>query len=278
MQLTRRSFAGLISMAAGSLVIPGYAAEPLNDPTDILHALIKLRGTLDERLVMWWMKGMRYGVVDDRIKPLFGMKTGGFQLYKELADGRHAMTMLELSFFTDPETDRLLEQFKNPYSGKLVDIPEQRLGPYTVYHTTSGVEIPRDPSFGEFQLRTQLRPAVVQSDDVWIREDSFVYVDSDHPMMGKHTYNEFVTYHGSLHDIRNPDLDSAPATVTYQSVTSWRKWMGAEGVGGHTTARAAGRKCFSLDEFPDDYLELLVERYPKIAKDPRAAVANNIAW
>ena len=272
MQISRRRFSGLMSAALGTMFVPAYAESALTSPDDILHALIKLRGTLDDRLVMWWMKGMRYGVVNDSITPLYGMKTGGFQLYQQLADGRHSMTMLELIFFTDLETDKPLAQFANPYSGKLVDIPEQRLGPYTVYHTTQGVEIPPNPAFGTFELRTQLGPVVVEGDDVWIRDDSFVDVDSDQPMMGEHTYNEFVTYHGSLKDIENPELTSAPASVAFQSVTSWREWMGAEGIGGHTTARAAGRKCFSLDEFPDDYLQILNDRYPTIAKDPRAAL------
>jgi len=264
---TRRDFvvAGLAAMA-----LPGVsAATDINaNPEALLRALIKLRGSLDERPVFSWLSGMRYGVVDGRIDPIYRMHAGSVQLYRRINDRRYEMIMLELSYFADVDTGKPLKAFKNPYSGRVVEIPQQKLGPYKIFLTTEGVEIPRDPAFGEFELRTQLGPAVVQNDDIWIREDSFINVDSDHPMMGKHTYNEFVTYHGSLADVKNEALVSAPVDVTYQSVTSWRKWMGAEGVGGQTTARAAGSKVFALEDLPVEYLRVMRDWYPEIMQDP----------
>jgi hypothetical protein len=65
---------------------------------------------------------------------------------------------------------------------------------------------------------------------------------------------------------------SAEATVAFQSVTSWREWMGAEGVGGHTTARCTGRKIYNVNAFPPDYLAIAKERHPEIVKDPAAAM------
>jgi len=268
MDISRRT---LLSAGCAMLLPPSLYAANSQD-AELLEALVKLRGTLDDRLVCWWMKGMRYGVVNERIDPIYGMNTGGFQLYRKIADDRYEMRMLELGYFSNPVTGEPLRQFANPYSGKTVDIPDQKLGPYTVYLTTKGVEIPRDPAFGEFELRTQLGPAVVDDDDIWFREDGFINVDSDHPMMGKHTYNEFVTYHGSMSDVQNKALATVPATVTYQSVTSWRKWMGSEGVDGHTTARAAGRKVFAVEDMPEDYLRVVREWYPEIMSDVMAAL------
>jgi hypothetical protein len=244
-------------------------ALDLNDPQDRLTALAKLRGSIDGTPVMWWMKGVRFGVVDNVVEPLFGMLIGSFQTVQPVDEG-YLLNMLELSYFTDLKTGAVLDTFVNPYNGKTLTVPEQRLGPYPVLLKTTGVVLPDDPAFGDIELTTRVGPAIVHGDDVWIRDDSTVKVDSDHPMMGKHTYNELVTYRGKLSDINNPDLPSAPAEIMFQSVTSWREWFQSDDVDGNTTARATGTKIFSLDEFPPEYLAAARERHPEIIKDPIA--------
>ena len=247
-------------------------ALDLDDPADRLTALAKLRGSLDGAVVMWWMKGVRYGVVEDRVSPMFGMLVGSFQRMKPLDDGSFILNMLELSYFTDLQTGEVLDTFVNPYNGKEVEIPEQRLGPYPVQLKTTGVVLPDVPAFGDVDLTTQVGPAIVQGDDVWIRDDSTVDVDSDNPMMGKHIYNELVTYRGKLSDINNPALASAPAEIIFQSITSWREWFEADDVGGHTTARAAGAKIYRIEDFPAEYLAAARARHPEIMADPLAVL------
>jgi hypothetical protein len=130
--------------------------------------------------------------------------------------------------------------------------------------------LPDVPPFNEIELNTRIGPVIVQGDDVWIRDDSTVKVDSDHPMMGKHTYNELVTYRGKLSDINNPDLASAPAEISFQSITSWRDWLQAEDVGGHTAGRASGMKIDRIEDFPDEYLAAARERHPDIINNYEA--------
>jgi hypothetical protein len=128
------------------------------------------------------------------------------------------------------------------------------------------------PAFGNVDLRTTVGPAIVNGNDVWIRDDSTVKVDSDHPMMGKHTYNELVTYQGKLSEINDPSLASASASINFQSVTSWREWFKADDVGGHTTARAAGSKIFRKEDFPPEYQAAARARHNEIFSDPEAAL------
>jgi hypothetical protein len=277
-KLSRRNVVlGGAALAGLTLTGNGSAAEKslnldLNDPIDRLTALAKLRGSVDGSVVMWWMKGVRYGVVDDIVTPLFGMLIGSFMRTRPLPDVGFELNMLELSYFTDLETGAVLDKFTNPYNGKVCTVPEQRLGPYPVRMTPTGVQLPDSPMFGNVDLTTRVGPAIVQGDDVWLRDDSTVKVDSDHPMMGKHTYNELVTYRGKLSDINNPDLPSAPAEIIFQSVTSWREWFQAEGVGGHTTARAAGTKINRIEDFPPEYLAAARARHPEIMADPIAVL------
>jgi hypothetical protein len=275
--LSRRKMLVAGTAALGTAMLPTglLAAEglDLNDPWDRLTALVKLRGSLDGSMVMWWMKGVRFGVVDDVVTPLFGMLIGSFQTVKPMPGKGYQLNMLEMSYFTDLKTGKVLDTFTNPYNGKLCQVPEQRLGPYPVLLSPTGVVLPDVPPFDKIDLSTRVGPAVVNGDDVWIRDDSTIKVDSDLPMMGKHTYNELVTYRGKLGDINNPDLPSAPADIMFQSVTSWREWLQAEDVGGHTTGRATGTKITRLEDFPPEYLKAARERHPEIIADPAAALA-----
>lgn len=268
--------------ALGSMALAGCAERAplpaaslgldLNDPWDRLTALAKLRGSVDGSVVMWWMKGTRFGVVDDVVTPLFGMLIGSFQTMQPVEGEGFRLNMLEMSYFTDLESGEVLDTFTNPYNGKELTVPEQRLGPYPVMLRTGGVELPDVPAFGDIELSTRVGPAIVHGDDVWIRDDSTVKVDSDHPMMGKHTYNELVTYRGKLSDINNPDLPSAPAEIMFQSVTSWREWFQADDVDGLTTARATGTKISALEDFPPEYLAAARARHPDIIADPVAVL------
>jgi hypothetical protein len=273
---SRRSLLSAGAVMIGGSVLPAslLAADQLdlNDPWDRLTALAKLRGNLDGSTVMWWMNGVRYGVVDNVLTPLFGMMVGSFQRMKPLAGKGFELNMLELSYFTDLETGKVIDTFVNPYNGNECQIPEQRLGPFPVLMTPTGVVLPDVPAFGDVELTTRVGPAVVNGDDVWIRDDSSVKVDSDHPMMGKHIYNELVSYKGKLSDINNPKISSAPAEIMFQSVTSWREWLRAEDVGGHTTARAAGSKISRVEDFPPEYLAAARERHAEIIADPEATL------
>lgn len=275
--LSRRNLLLAGSAALGTAMLPmGLRAADgldLNDPLDRLTALVKLRGSLDGSMVMWWMKGVRFGVVDDVVTPLFGMLIGSFQTVKPMPGKGYQLNMLEMSYFTDLETGKVLDTFTNPYNGNVCEVPEQRLGPYPVLLSPTGVVLPDVPPFDKVDLTTRVGPAVINGDDVWIRDDSTIKVDSDHPMMGKHTYNELVTYRGKLSDINNPDLPSAPADIMFQSVTSWREWLQAEDVGGHTTGRATGTKITRLEDFPSEYLAAARERHADIIADPAAALA-----
>lgn len=274
--ITRRDVLSAGALGLTALMTPRLvtADRPLdlNDPWDRLTALAKLRGDVSGKMCMWWMSGVRYGVVDDIVKPLFGMMVGSFITLKPVEGKGFELNMLEMSYFTDIDTGKVIDTLVNPYNGAVCEIPEQRLGPYPVLMTPAGVILPDDPMFGDVDLTTQVGPAIVNGNDVWLRDDSSVKVDSDHPMMGKHIYNEILTYRGYLDEINNPDLTSARCDISFQSLTSWRHWFKAEGVGGHTTARATGNKIHRVEDFPPAYLAAARERHPDIIADPLAAL------
>ncbi len=54
---------------------------------------MKLAAALDDRLIIWWMDGVRYGVVDAQAEPLYGMKIGLFQRYFQQPGGFWKLAM-----------------------------------------------------------------------------------------------------------------------------------------------------------------------------------------
>jgi len=270
--LLRAGGLGFSALALGACQPPAGLNLNLEDPWDRLTALAKLRGDIDGNTVMWWMKGVRYGVVDNVTTPLFNMLVGSFQRMRAIPGKGFELNMLEMSYFTDLQTGAVLDTFTNPYNGKTVSVPEQRLGPFPVLMRPTGVVLPASPMFGTTELQTQVGPAIVSGDDLWVRDDSTVKVDSDHPMLGKHIYNELVAYHGKLSEVNDPGVSSAAADISFQTITSWREWFQADDVGGHTAARANGSKIYRVEDFPPEYLAAARERHPDLIADPEAVL------
>jgi hypothetical protein len=61
--------------------------------------------------------------------------------------------------------------------------------------------------------------------------------------------------------------------VQYQSLITYRAWMGFGDTPGHTLARGAGMRAASFAELPPYYLELTRQLHPDVLKDPLALLA-----
>ena len=95
------------------------AAPGLDDPEQLLNAYQRLSGSLDNRLIIWWMTGTRYGVANARSTALYGMQVGMFHRFYRQPDGNYKLAFFELTYYTDLASGELLEEFDNPYTGKV---------------------------------------------------------------------------------------------------------------------------------------------------------------
>ena len=202
--VTHTSRRSVLGFGAVALTIPGLISLPahaagksldLKNKADSLTALQKMRGALDGRLCMGYVKGLYYGVVEDRITPLYGVLGGTFSRYKKLPDGNFEGRTFEIAYFTDWETGGLLENFKNPYTGEMVSVPQTRMKPSTIIITPDGLR-----TGGEMRamsLSNRFLPARVVNNDVWIVEESLVSTPPDFKGP-KFAYNEVTTYQSTL--------------------------------------------------------------------------------
>jgi len=244
----------------------------LSNPSDVLTAQVKLRGCLNGEPAMWFMRGTQYAVVDLVATPLYNLVNGSFTRITKTGDDLYQVSMLELSFYTDLKTGAPLSTFKNPFNGNVAEMPHSIFGPNRVSLTVDGLQPPENFPFGTLTFDGQLGPAHTVGDDLWVREETLVRMESDNPAFGKYIYNEIVNYRGSLKEIADPAVSNAAATLDYHTTSNIRPWMKMDDVKGHLESQAVGKKIAGVDQFPADYLAMANELFPEVIADPIAVL------
>jgi len=261
----RDLFAAAAAGAALSAVSrSAHAALDLSKPKDVLTALIKMRGRLDSQAAVWWLKGVRYGVVGTEIKPLFATNVASFHRFIPNGDDTYKLTVLEFSYYTDPDTGALLKGWKNPYTGAMNEVEYILFGPIKTTMTTAGMSAPPTVAGAKVGMRTLVGPVTVHGDDLWVREDTEATIYPPNPDIAPYRGNDLATYHSSLREVMDPTLKSAATTLHYQSVTAWRTWMKMGDNPGHLMAREVGSKVDSPADLPDGFQALARQVHPQM--------------
>lgn len=279
--LTRR---GTLGLAVGALVAnpgattlaagpSGKASTPdLAAPRDLLTALIKLRAGTNGELVIEWLKGVQYGVVDAVVTPLFTVNSLTLSAYRAGADGSYQGRRLEVVWHGDLATNRRLREFRSPYHGRVVQVPMTRTGPLPVVFTPAGLVLPDRLGDQRLESESTIGPAIAGGRHVWLRFDTRTRLFAPGATRPGFVYNETTTYQGLRSDVENPAITSAACQVAYFSLLGWKPWMEMGDVAGCITNNATGEKVRSVAELPADMGEFLLTEHPDIHRDPRAAV------
>lgn len=271
-EMTRRTALAGLALGVPAASLSGEAAAAGLDwskPETQLEALIKMRGALDGRLVISFLEGVYYGVMETRLTPLYGLSAGLFRRYARRDDGGYDYANFELVYVTDLDTGELLSTFTNPYSGRTGKPPQTRLGPSNLTITPDRRVVREGPAQSAVTFH-RFRPAQIVGEDVWIVEESAVQAPA--PM--NFAFNEVLTYRARLADLAAPGAMHVPTDVHFTPVIGWRPWQGMEGheAAGrsHVTGSCAGRVVTSLNELPARYLRWTEEFHPDVLKDPLA--------
>ncbi len=284
MPLTRRQ---LLRTTAGMALVAVEAGLAQDRPAggrsggpeqsvDALTAYIKLGAALDDRLTIWWMDGLRYGVVDQRSELMYGMKVALFQRFFAQPDGNYKLAMFELTYYTDLESGELLEEYKNPYTGIVNRVQHVRLGPEIRTATASGSARPEnDANLSYFY--TRLGPPLVHGDYIWITTDVQAGIKFPSPKAPRIRLNHYLTLHGQNSAVKDPAVLSAPASLGFHNILTWEPWMRMGDHPGEMMSHAAGCKLERVDELPSDYLAMAHRVHPTYIADPLATLDRRVA-
>lgn len=265
---------------AGALAAPaalargggkGRRALDVTSAQGRLRTFMLMRGALDDKLCTSWVSARYYGVVEDRMDPLFAVVSAVFARYRPLSDGSYEAVNFELAWFTDAETGKAMDTFRNPYTGKDCKVPsggyapsKVRFAPDLSFHLTR--EVPG------LQMEHEILPFDVRGDDVWVTERSRTAVSfpgAPRPFR----YSESNTFHAKRHDLEAPGATRVSSEVSFTNVCSWRPWLEMGDRPGHLTAVGIGRQNAGLDSVAPAWLEATAARRPEVLKDPAAILA-----
>jgi hypothetical protein len=199
---------------------------------------------------------------------MMGILAATFSQYRRVNDDTFEARALEIGFFTDLTTGAVLDKWRNPVTGTTVDVPHTRMGPSRIIVTADGLTVPRlSGEAAGLALEHSFQAPVVVGDHVWVTER--INVDSP-PGPKPFVYNELSTYYARKSELDDPAIASVATQVQYQSLITYRPWMGFGDAPGHTIARGSGMHVARMEDLPPYYLELTRQRHPDVLKDPLA--------
>ena len=104
---------------------PVLAAAKSRDPLDFsndrdnVRAYAKLAGTVEDGQVHYWYRGTIFGVTPDATKTMIGFTGLLKMIWKNLGNGSFHYRNYDLGYFTEPNSDVRIEEFTNPFTGKV---------------------------------------------------------------------------------------------------------------------------------------------------------------
>jgi hypothetical protein len=265
-------------LAATALVGRASAEPKAAAPLDLmseagrLRAYMLMRGALDDRLVIGFVAGRYYGVVDDEIRPLYGVHAATFSRFKRRAEGGYDGASYEVAFFTDIETGKALETWANPYTGETVTVPKTTTFPPGVFVIGADLETRLSIRMPGLVSEDKVWPIQTSGDDVWVTQDTRSAFTAPGATKAAR-YSELVTLRARASNLARPGALKVSTEADWTSVVSWRPWLKMGDRPGHLWGAAHGRSCNTIDELPAPWLAAAAQYRPEVLKNPGGTLA-----
>jgi len=277
--MKRRSALGLLGAGIAAPAIIGRAsAAPIKlDPANPDHVMLihrKLCFSMDATPTFVWLRATRYGLVDSRFTPFWEMHVGQAFTTKDLPGGDYEVTSWSAIFYTDIATGKFIETFNNPFTGKQVAIRYGAPRASKRLHTKTGEERePMNRPEMNVTMNTDIGPAWIEGDAVWVRGDTGVRLEPKEPGKARMSQvNDWSTFYGATKDVADPDVKNPASTWIFNDVNTWASWLEMGDQPGNYVSRGLGQKEFAFDDMPATWRKILAERHPDFAKDPIGAL------
>lgn len=284
-QLCQSLVAGAALVAPGLLPLSASASTPLDLGSDrgLLRALMKMRGSLDSKLVIGWLRAKRFAVSQGRIEPLCGFVAAVFSRFRQVSDDLFEAIVLEITHYTNFETGTRLDRLAMPFAGHEVEVPAFRFGPTSTRYAVrldeqEEFEPQPDTTQGAFSpaasilMTKSIQRERIHAGSLYLRHEEHGRVrphDSDLPGM---FYKESTVWSAPLDEVLDPNLTRVDARVNYSAMTSWRPWMRMGDIPGQTASNGFGARARSVADLPEDFLRYTRELHPDVVEDPEGVL------
>ncbi|MEN3745835.1 DUF1838 family protein [Sphingomonas sp. HF-S3] len=264
--------AGAVAASAGlpSAAAAARAKLDVETPEGKLRTYMMMRGALDERLIISYISGSYFGVVDAEVTPLWDVIGVTFSRYRKRSDGGYDCFNGEIAHFLDPKSGDATGEFYNPYTSKTVKDPGRNLPP-SRFTLLPNLEMEFSRALPGMKANHYVRTPEVRGDDIWFTE--VTRVESAIPGATRpFRYSETVSMHAHVSDLLKPGAKRVPTESNFTNFVDWRPWMEMAGHPGNLIATGNGRFGVTLDDLPERWTRATRKRWPKVLENPASVL------
>ncbi len=267
MSIDRRSF---LKVAAGSALTAGSSfavgqesvlgQESDGFPLSSLEAHVKMRCNLRGERTYWYYKGTVFGNRwGETTQPMLGVEGVSYSVVDRLPGDSYRYNMNEAGYYSDPKSGEIAEQVKNPFTGEYYR-PEHYVSPQAnIFLPDLSVRPDRETLPPGLEYRGGVSPVRVFQNAVMSSEDIFVRMQvpsaaEDPDRLEFKVQTSLATFTADRRDMLKPDCDFVPCQMNYQTLATFRDWMGMGKQPGMMSWRMTGTKC-GFDDLPSHMVE-----------------------
>jgi len=259
------------------------SADPLDpdDPGDALTVMRKIHcSTVDGEAATFWWHGRAYsrrqGERDRHLFNVEGMNVRACVRHEHPKRGAgFRLISREILLYRDPNTDEVLVEWRNPWTGETVDV----------------LHVANDPvNNGFYEKGRDGKPAGwtgLITEGQW-RQSTVVPLFYPNPLAGKYQKQVGGTYHatemfnflGDAGELLDPKTTRVSSHVGWARMSDWLPWMNMGGRDGLIYMHTAGLRLSSWDAMPDSMKDEIRKHYPDyVAPPPLADGRRNVtSW
>ena len=283
---SRRNLMAMLGAAGAAAGMPDLGAAAAggrvgdfdpSDPRQNAHGYAKMEGSLDGALNYHLSVGYILGFMPGRLPQLLtGFQNLKVNRIEDLGDRSYLDTYSSVYSFTEPDgSERLLNEWTNPYTGATNRPFHYRSGPSRLLITPEGFKSPGRPE-APGNPDPFVLPWLVLGDQIVRRLNSSSWFPSDlspeewplespgEEMISSH----FTTRVGDLADLVNPDITRMEVTSFANSQSNWLPWMLMGQIPGHIGYHTIGRSFTDLGEVPEEYVRSAEQVVPEFFDAP----------
>ncbi|WP_446831092.1 DUF1838 family protein [Candidatus Foliamicus sp.] len=253
---------GALSIEAAHAASGGIFPEA-DDKDAWLKSWMRMQASFEEQDSPWWYMGRIYAQIGES-EPRHILDLEGTEIYwaRPLGDGQFSISSRTLTFFKDPATGEMLDEFANPYTGENIPVRPNILGGRDgARYSNEGMTFSEriDPS-------GQLRRWNWQ----WTHSGRHVWLMASRGMQHMpQPWLEAFTMFCLADDFADSSISSLRSSFSSTYFSPWLHWMGMEGREGHLIWHSSGCKLESVDEVSEAYRERADRLFPgKLTANP----------
>jgi len=227
-------------------------AIDFSDDVENLRAYAKLAGTVEDGMVHYWYSGTIYGFTPEKTAAMVGWTGLLKMVWRNLGDGSFHFRNYDLAYFTEPGKSARIDQFVNPFTGKINRPIDVVGGPFDVV------------------LSPKQYPWIMSGNDIWVTEPNFFKYKNklDPQEWPQASSGELLNmlyldgFQGKLSDIQDESIKSAASTLNIHHVNPWYPFFMMGQRTGVNVWHGQGKKVMELSDISPEVLAYVEEVSP----------------